>query len=138
MAAFRPQPGSQRGRLRVPCGDIRRTPRPTAAALAPQCALAMQRAVQSELGDHPDGPIRIRIGMHTGDAMREDDDFYGRNVSLAARIAEHAKAGEVLASAVVKQLAESGGDISFEDERVVELKGLGEQAVYTVVAGRRE
>jgi class 3 adenylate cyclase len=73
--------------------------------------------------------------MHTGDAMREDDDFYGRNIALAARIAEHARAGEVLASAVVKQLAESGGDISFEDERVVQLKGLGEQAVYTVVAG---
>jgi class 3 adenylate cyclase len=105
------------------------------ARRAAQCALAIQRAIQAELGEHPDGPIRVRIGMHTGDAMREDDDFYGRNIALAARIAEHARAGEVLASAVVKQLAESGGDISFEDERVVQLKGLGEQAVYTVVAG---
>jgi class 3 adenylate cyclase len=105
------------------------------ARRAAQCALAIQRAIQAELGDHPDGPIRVRIGMHTGDAMREDDDFYGRNIALAARIAEHAGAGEVLASAVVKQLAESGGDISFEAERVVQLKGLGEQAVYTVVAG---
>jgi class 3 adenylate cyclase len=65
----------------------------------------------------------------------DDDDFYGRNVSLAARIAEHAGADEVLASAVVKQLAESAGDIRFTEERVVELKGLGEQVVYTVVAG---
>jgi class 3 adenylate cyclase len=105
------------------------------ARRAAQCALAIQRAIQAELGDHPDGPIRVRIGMHTGDAMREDDDFYGRNVALAARIAEHAQAGEVLASAVVRQLAESGGDIFFEDERVVQLKGLGEQAIYTVVAG---
>jgi len=104
------------------------------ARRAAQCALAIQRSIQAELGDHPDGPIRVRIGMHTGEAMREGDDFYGRNVALAARVAEHARAGEVLASAVVKQLAESGGDISFEDERVVELKGLGEQSVYTVVA----
>jgi class 3 adenylate cyclase len=108
------------------------------ARRAAHCALAIQRTIRAELGDRPDGPIRLRIGMHTGEAMREDDDFYGRNVSLAARIAEHARPGEVLASAVVKQLAESGGDISFEDERVVELKGLGEQAVYTVVAGPSE
>jgi hypothetical protein len=27
-----------------------------------------------------------------------------------------------------------GGDIAFEDERLVELKGLGKQAVFTVVA----
>jgi class 3 adenylate cyclase len=94
--------------------------------------------MRSELGNHPNGPIHVRIGMHTGDAVREDDDFYGRNVSLAARIAEHARAGEVLASAVVKQLAESAGDISFEDERVVQLKGLGEQTVYTIVAARRD
>jgi class 3 adenylate cyclase len=106
------------------------------ARRAAQCALAIQRAIRAELGDHPDGPIRVRIGMHTGEAMLEDDDFYGRNVSLAARIAEHARPGEVLASAVVKQLAESGGDISFEDERVIQLKGMDEQAVYTVVSPR--
>jgi class 3 adenylate cyclase len=108
------------------------------ARRAAQCALAIQRAIEEELGDHADGPIRVRIGMHTGEAIREDEDLYGRNVSVAARIAEHAGAGEVLASAVVKQLAESGGDISFENERVLALKGLGDQVVYTVVARSRE
>ncbi len=108
------------------------------ARRAAQCALSIQRAIEAELGGHPDGPIHVRIGMHTGDAMREDDDFYGRTVALAARIAEHAQAGEVLASAVVKQLAQSGDDISFEHERVVQLKGLGEQTIYTVVAGRKQ
>jgi class 3 adenylate cyclase len=108
------------------------------ARRAAQCALAIQRAIQAELGGHPDGPVRVRIGMHAGDAMREDDDLYGRNVAIAARVAKHARAGEVLASAIVKQLAESGGDISFEHQRVVQLKGLGEQVVFTVVAGRGE
>jgi class 3 adenylate cyclase len=103
------------------------------ARRAAQCALAIQHSIDAELGGHPDDPIRVRIGMHTGDAERDEDDFYGRNVALAARIAQHARAGEVLASAVVKQLAESGGDIAFEDERVVELKGLGEHAIYRVV-----
>jgi class 3 adenylate cyclase len=105
------------------------------ARRAAHCALGIQQAIQAELGDHPDGPVRVRIGMHSGEAMRDDDDdFYGRNVSLAARIAEHARADEVLASAVVKQLAESAGDIRFTNERVVGLKGLGDQVVFTVVA----
>ncbi len=108
------------------------------ARRAAQCALSIDRAIEAELGGHPDGPIHIRIGMHTGDAVREDDDFYGRNVALAARIAEQAGAGEVLASAVVKQLADNSDDISFEHERVVHLKGLGEQTIYTVVAGRQK
>jgi class 3 adenylate cyclase len=90
--------------------------------------------IEDGLAGHPDGPIRVRIGMHTGEAVREDDDFYGRNVSIAARIAEQAQPGEVLASAVVKQIAE-GGEVRFANERIVQLKGLGEQAVYTVVAG---
>jgi class 3 adenylate cyclase len=56
--------------------------------------------------------------------LKEEDDFYGRNVVLAARIAEQADGGEIVASAVVKELAGSGGDIGFDDEREVVLKGL--------------
>ena len=104
------------------------------ARRAAQSALAIQRAIEAELGDLSDGPIRVRIGLHAGDVMREDDDFYGRNVALAARMAELARAGEVLASEVVKHLAQSGGEISFEDQRVVQLKGLGEETIYSVVA----
>jgi class 3 adenylate cyclase len=103
------------------------------ARRAAQCALAINRAIEARLDGHPDGPIRLRIGMHSGEVLREDDDFYGRNVALAARIAEQARPGEVLASAIVKRLAESGGDIAFQDERTVELKGLGRQALYRVV-----
>ncbi len=104
------------------------------ARRAVECARAIQSAIESELGEHPDGPIRLRIGLHTGEAMREEADFYGRNVALAARIADQARGGEVLASSVVKQLTESAGDIHFEDERDVELAGLsGRHTVYRVV-----
>jgi class 3 adenylate cyclase len=104
------------------------------ARRAVECARAIQSAIESRLGRHPDGPIRLRIGLHTGEAMREDADFYGRNVALAARIADKARGGEVLASSVVKQLTESAGDIRFEDEREVELAGLsGRHTVYRVI-----
>ena len=103
------------------------------ARRAVECARAIQQAIDSELGDHPDGPIRLRIGLHTGEAIREEADFYGKNVALAARIADQARGGEVLASSVVKQLTESAGDIRFENERAVELEGLtGRHTVYRV------
>jgi class 3 adenylate cyclase len=104
------------------------------ARRAIHCARAIQEAIARDLGDHPDGPIRVRIGLHTGEAIRDESDFYGKNVVVAARIADKARGGEILASAVVKQLTESAGDIAFEEAREVELAGLaGTHAVYKVV-----
>jgi class 3 adenylate cyclase len=104
------------------------------ARRAIQCAQAIQDSVTRYLAEHPDGPIRVRIGLHTGEAIREESDFYGRNVVVAARIADKARGGEILVSSVVKQLADSSGDVSFQEEREVELAGLtGRHAVYKVV-----
>jgi class 3 adenylate cyclase len=104
------------------------------ARRAVQCARAIQDAIDLQLGDHPSGPIRLRIGLHTGEAMREEADFYGRNIVLAARIADQARGGEILASSVVKQLTDSAGDLRFENERELELDGLaGTHTVYKVL-----
>ena len=98
-----------------------------------QCAVAIQDAIDARLGDHPDGPIRLRIGLHTGEAIREEADFYGKNVVFAALIADEARGGEILVSSVVKQLTESAGDLSFENERELALDGLsGTHRVYNV------
>jgi eukaryotic-like serine/threonine-protein kinase len=104
------------------------------ARRAIQCARAIQKAIDSELGDNAGGPIRLRIGLHTGEAIREEADFYGKNIVLAARIADRARGGEILASSVVKQLTESAGDLRFENERELELDGLaGRHTVYKVL-----
>jgi class 3 adenylate cyclase len=104
------------------------------ARRAIQCAKAIQDAVAADLGRHPDGPVRVRIGLHTGEAIRQESDFYGKNVVVAARIADQARGGEILASSLVKQLTESAGDVRFEDGREVQLPGLaGTHAVYKVV-----
>jgi class 3 adenylate cyclase len=104
------------------------------ARRAVQCARAIQQAIDSQLGDHADAPIRLRIGLHTGEAIREEADFYGKNIVLAARIADRARGGEILASSVVKQLTESAGDLRFENERELELNGLsGTHTVYRVL-----
>jgi class 3 adenylate cyclase len=104
------------------------------ARRAVQCARAIQSGIDSELGEHPEAPIRLRIGLHTGEAIREEADFYGKNIVLAARIADRAHGGEILASSVVKQLTESAGDLRFENERELELDGLaGTHTVYRVL-----
>ncbi|MFL5867509.1 MAG: adenylate/guanylate cyclase domain-containing protein [Thermoleophilaceae bacterium] len=104
------------------------------ARRAVQCARAIQRAIASQLRDPAGGPIRLRIGLHTGEAIREEADFYGKNIVLAARIADQACGGEILASSVVKQLTESAGDLRFENERELELDGLaGTHTVYEVL-----
>ena len=82
---------------------------------------------------HPDEPIRVRIGAHTGEALKDADRFFGKTVILAARIAAQAGAGEILASSLLKDLVEHAGDLRFENGREVVLKGIsGTQRVYSV------
>jgi class 3 adenylate cyclase/tetratricopeptide (TPR) repeat protein len=96
----------------------------SSARRALDCAIAIQRAFAAQVDEQADEAVRVRIGMHTGEAIRERDDFFGRNVILAARIAAQANGGEVLVSSLLKELAESSGDIAFGEAREVTLKGL--------------
>lgn len=94
------------------------------ARRAALCAVAVQRKLAEYNEQHPDEQVRVRMGLHTGEAIHDAGDFYGRNVILAARIADQASGGEILASSLFKQLTESSGDLRFESSRQVELKGL--------------
>jgi NAD(P)-dependent dehydrogenase (short-subunit alcohol dehydrogenase family) len=62
--------------------------------------------------------------MHVGEAMRHADDFYGRTVVVAARIGALAFGGEILASSLVRGLAEGLGTFTFDEPRKVTLKGF--------------
>ena len=72
----------------------------------------------------PTTPIRVRIGLHTGEAIKEADDFFGKAVIQAARIAAAGRGGEILVSSLVRQLTESSGEFTFGDTREIRLKGL--------------
>ena len=106
----------------------------SSARSALQCAIAVQRAFAVYNDEHPDEPIRVRLGLHTGETIMEAGDFFGKNVILPARIAAHAEGGQVLVSALLKELTESAGDIRFGEEQEVDLEGLsGKSRVYPVV-----
>jgi class 3 adenylate cyclase len=103
------------------------------ARRALHCAIGIQRAMLVHSAVHPEEPLRVRIGLHTGEALREAEKFFGRTVILAARIAAQAQAGEILASALLRELTQSSGDLRFGADRVLELKGIAEpQHVYEV------
>ncbi|HVN30223.1 MAG TPA: protein kinase, partial [Candidatus Binataceae bacterium] len=88
------------------------------------CAIGIQRSFDEYSRRHPNEPIRVRIGLHTGEAISEGGDFFGKTVITAARIGAKANAGEILVSSVFKAVTESAGDLKFDAGYDVELKGL--------------
>jgi class 3 adenylate cyclase len=101
------------------------------ARRALQCAIAIQQSLASYNNQHHEEPIRVRIGLHTGEAIKEADDFFGKNVILAARIAGEAQGGQILVSGLLKELTESSGQFTFDQGREIALKGLsGLQRVF--------
>ncbi len=106
------------------------------ARRALRCAIAIQHAFAANGARGSGEPIRVRIGLHTGEPIKEAEDFFGKAVILAARIADQARGGEILASSLLKELTESGGDIRFDAGREVSLKGLaGLYRVFAVAQG---
>jgi len=97
------------------------------------CAIAIQHAFDGHnaaAGEH----VKVRIGLHAGEAIKDGDDFYGKNVILASRVAGKAVGGEILVSSLLHQLVESSvGAGTFGEQREVELKGLaGTHGIYAV------
>ena len=75
--------------------------------------------------------IRVRIGLHAGPVIREGDDFFGRTVITAARVADAAAGGEILATEEVRSQSSAG---TYGEPREITLKGLtGARQVLPVV-----
>jgi class 3 adenylate cyclase len=75
----------------------------------------------------------LRIGLHSGFVMADASDFYGRNVVLAARIADHAQPGEILVSAALRDYTSTDPTFDFEARGEQHFKGLlGEHPVFAV------
>jgi len=93
----------------------------TDAPSAVACAVAMQRAVAA-CGD----PMTLRIGIDAGEAVREEDDFFGRPVIVARRLCDAAQGGRVVVSETVGRLAGLPGAHALEPLGALALKGLSD------------
>jgi adenylate cyclase len=65
-----------------------------------------------------------RIGIHYGETLYRDGDYYGREVNLAARVAARAAGGEILVTRTVVEAA--GSHLEFDLIGEVRLKGFAE------------
>jgi len=89
-----------------------------------RCGIALQRWFADYNEKQPKEPIRLRIGLHTGEAIRDVDKFFGKTVIQAFRIADLARADEILISEDVRKQIEVVANFRFLDERLVTLKGI--------------
>jgi len=98
-----------------------------------RCGIALHRAFEAYNRDHPEQPVRIRIGLHTGEAIRDEDKFFGKTVIHSFRVADLAARDEILISGYVQELLGERSGFTFEDERKVTLKGFsGEHPIVRV------
>jgi len=65
-------------------------------------ALAAAEAAREALAE---GPIRVRIGLHTGEPLVTDEGYVGLDVHRAARIAAAGHGGQILVSQATRDLA---------------------------------
>ncbi|MEU7143603.1 adenylate/guanylate cyclase domain-containing protein [Nocardia sp. NPDC046473] len=100
---------------------------------AVHCGLDIQGALGNGAKLSGREHVRVRIGIHMGKSVRRGDDLFGRNVAMAARVADQASGGEILISEPVREAVVDEPDIVVVAEREVELKGLhGMHLLYLV------
>jgi adenylate cyclase len=91
------------------------------ARSAVQAAAELQEAGR----DTVDGDLlQLRIGVHTGEAVKTEADYFGQTVNEAARIMAAAKPDQILVSDVTRSLVGDVAGIEFESPITVELKGI--------------
>lgn len=96
----------------------------TSARAALQFSMALQDDLAADAGAGLDAPLELRVGVHAGEVERDGHDVIGRNVTIACRLCDVAAPGEVLASAVVADLADSASDLTFGPPRAHQLAGI--------------
>jgi adenylate cyclase len=75
-----------------------------------------------------------RIGIHYGDALYRDGDYYGRDVNIASRITARSAGGEVLVTRPVVEHA--GPHLEFDRIAEIKLKGFSARTEMFLARGK--
>jgi predicted ATPase/class 3 adenylate cyclase len=73
----------------------------------PSAALQAASDLQQALWHHGwpvDCPIRVRIGIHTGESESRDDDFYGPAINLCSRLRDAGHGGQILLTRATRDI----------------------------------
>ena len=91
------------------------------------CAVEIQRRIEAHNLDRPTNPLRVHIGLHSGEVIHDGTDLVGAAVNGAARIAAKARGGQILVSETVRDLAGTSLAAPLADRGLFWLKGFPER-----------
>ena len=100
---------------------------------AMEAAISIQKEVSRKAKEIQDNiTIEFRIGINLGDIMTQDNNLYGDNVNIAARLEAIAPLGEITVSEKVYLEVEDKVDITFKYQGEKKLKNISKKIkVYT-------
>jgi DNA-binding SARP family transcriptional activator/WD40 repeat protein len=107
----------------------------TSAVDAVSCAVEIQRAV-AEYNSTSSQQLDVRVGLHVGEPIRDEDDFFGTPVVVARRLCDAASPDQILASDLVRELVGRRGAFVFSDVPPVTVNGLREPLVAVEITGQ--
>ena len=82
-------------------------------------------AIQDTVSQRSEAPeLKLRIGMHIGDAVSAEGDYLGTAVNKAARVAASAEGGQIVASSAARALLDDDAGFEFGEPRLLGLKGI--------------
>jgi predicted ATPase/class 3 adenylate cyclase len=85
-----------------------------------QGAVSAARAAASALAS---GPIRVRVGLHTGTPIVSEEGYVGVDVHRAARVAALAHGGQIVASPATAALLEGESVVDLGPHRLKDFEG---------------
>jgi adenylate cyclase len=80
-----------------------------------------------ELLETSPSPLRLRAGLHVGEAVVSKDDVFGQVVNIAARVTETAKGNQVVVTAETSKAAGAIPGVKFRRLRKRRLKGISQR-----------
>ena len=97
----------------------------SSAVDATRCAIQTQRGMAERNADVPhDQRIEIRIGVHVGDIIIEEDDIFGDGVNIAARLESIAQPGGICISDDAYRKVRDKLNVDFQDSGEQQLKNI--------------
>jgi adenylate cyclase len=85
------------------------------------CAVAIQQAVARHNRRGGDQGFVVRVGLHVGEPIRDEADFFRLSVVIAKRLCDQADGGQIVASRLVADLVGARGVFRFFDLGLVDL-----------------
>jgi eukaryotic-like serine/threonine-protein kinase len=99
---------------------------------AVRCAVDIQKQLAADPIETPRGPLRLRIGIHSGFPESFERSWHGTDVDTAARVEAAATERQILVSAPTYELVRHMTDLKFHPRGEFALKGVARTTLWEV------